>query len=1265
MRRIGGHLVTDVRSSIKIEKKRPNERRKHSNDSSDDEETASVNEKREKRETREIPIKEEKTSGMNKSFKRELGQRNQGMEPEKKILKRIRRPVSNNRPGAGEGVGMEALKTSSSSLFDSSYRPCANPIDRLCQMLMGWNIFHPKQNPESIAKIPSKFTSVGEYVSVWEPLLIDEIKENILSNLNMCSPSKEHSKTTMNLTETNLNHKTVNIAKLNFSIQELDTFTNRDKIVKREFSVFDLLLISSNPIKFPLKSSSFAPGSYMLGIVTSTSRAEGGYAVSVDEDKWSSFKQAAGSRKGAIIGGAKYDGNVSGLHYIIIDSLISSWREYMSLHQLYTLPNSMITSVLGKPHPENVIRSENITNSEEDVHEGGGGTITPPAATPPGVYPPAADAVEASFVTSNTDSAEGSGIEGEGILAAFSPSVSRNNSQSQEGIEEGVDSLPPIKVEEGEGSCEDGASVKFAPCSPPDTPPPPPSPEDKKDGDGVKQEKINAEEVGIHHDLGSSWYINGLSDVLLGIYKHKYNPSQLRAIQSGVSNKGLTMIQGPPGTGKTTTIIGLLNALHTKQYQRYYEDLLKAALGEEGIACRCNEAEAKWTALVSLMSRSKPHILVAAPSNVAVDNIIQRVMESGFLDGNGCKYFPNILRIGGRRRTEVKAVSIEETLENVLTMKDEERDYSLALANKNMSSLVQEILHVQSMLLMMKSAFDACCPLPLGWELRVVDTPQIAPYWVDHKNRCTQPHPPEIHQIDHHDTNPPAMTVDSQPEYGLLAAKLTGLLEKLYLSHLQNIRYKSQMYAHQRQSAKQTIENSIIEEAHILFTTLNSSGHPSLETSKFSVTVIDEAAQSVEPSVLIPLRLGSERCVLVGDHNQLPATIFSKFAKRKGYDRSLFERCTHHKYGDDELESRRVVMLDTQYRMLPEISKFPSKTFYNDRLKNGENVNRAGYRPLYLGGTCATARNGVECMLSPFVFFDLKSSRDQYGGSSGSNPSLSRSNPEEARLCVSILKLLIAEASSRAEKVGSIGIITPYQDQLALLRKEFIASGLLSKRTETSTGDESTGGGRGGVYSASQELGGHYVSDMPDLELNTVDAFQGREKDVIIFSCVRAGDDGIGFLSDTRRMNVAITRGRFGCFVVGREETLKKNEFWNLFVTHARTTGCLASVQSSMDDLKVSLKEMKIKGTDVSVERHDDHNDVHSNKEGAEEEGGLDGRGRLIVDRYELDIASSSSSSSSSAGADYATGEAELEEGECDYEEAIDSNNEVYGLMSI
>jgi senataxin len=350
----------------------------------------------------------------------------------------------------------------------------------------------------------------------------------------------------------------------------------------------------------------------------------------------------------------------------------------------------------------------------------------------------------------------------------------------------------------------------------------------------------------------------------------------------------------------------------------------------------------------------------------------------------------------------------------------------------------------------------------------------------------------------------------------------------------------------------------------VLFTTLNSSGHPSLETSTFSVTIIDEAAQSLEPSTLIPLRLGCTSCVLVGDHYQLSSVIFSQNAKNYGYDRSLFERCLLLSEENPSRDAQtRIVMLDTQYRMLPEISAFPSRMFYQDRLLNGANVCRSSSRPTYLSGSSGN-------ILRPFIFFDLESSKDQMGRDSHSQPSStqSRSNLEEAKVCVSIVKLLLSQSTYHAEKVGPIGVITPYQDQLSVLRREFSASGLLPVLQNIDSRAE-TGNT---VYSASREFdSGKYLAGFPDIELNTVDAFQGREKNFIIFSCVRAGEDGIGFLSDIRRMNVAITRARLGLFITGKSETLDGNPFWNELITHAFTTNSYVSIRDSSQNLESVL----------------------------------------------------------------------------------------------
>ena len=403
-----------------------------------------------------------------------------------------------------------------------------------------------------------------------------------------------------------------------------------------------------------------------------------------------------------------------------------------------------------------------------------------------------------------------------------------------------------------------------------------------------------------------------------------------------------------------------------------------------------------------------------------------------------------------------------------------------------------------------RSAWSACSCLPPGWELRVCQDNQMTPYpyWVDHNNKCTQTIPPDVNKAQ--SSSSWTMSLEAVPEYAIFSGQLTEALEHLYNANLQRVRFRNsqETKGYSRHQIRQAIENSVIEEAHVVFTTLNSAGHSSLETSVFTTTVVDEAGQCVEPSILIPLRLGSKSCILVGDHVQLPATTFSKYAKLCGYDRSLFERIFALAEQLTESErSRKVIMLDTQYRMLPEISEFPSKIFYRGNLKNGTNVMSSSYRPSYLSSSNRTdSIKDDNPVLRPFMFFDLKSSKDQIGSSidrSSSALSQSRSNLEEAKLCVSLVKLVYSEANLRAERIQSVGVITPYQDQLSVLRREFRSAGLITALSSSTSSTESIP-----VQPSSSVDQKPFIS-MYDIELNTVDAFQGREKDIIVFSCVR------------------------------------------------------------------------------------------------------------------------------------------------------------------
>jgi hypothetical protein len=151
-----------------------------------------------------------------------------------------------------------------------------------------------------------------------------------------------------------------------------------------------------------------------------------------------------------------------------------------------------------------------------------------------------------------------------------------------------------------------------------------------------------------------------------------FNPAQQRAIgaAAAVDARGFTLIQGPPGTGKTTTLMGVLNAIHVREYNRYYDAVLSCAL--QGLGGDDTAA----TAAYERMSQAKPRLLVVAPSNVAVDQIIQRIMTTGFRDGGGSGeskiYHPHLVRFGRGQGRTVRPVSLDVLVEGVFTLSPKE-----------------------------------------------------------------------------------------------------------------------------------------------------------------------------------------------------------------------------------------------------------------------------------------------------------------------------------------------------------------------------------------------------------------------------------------------------------------------------------------------------------------------------------------------------------------------------------------------------------------
>lgn len=325
---------------------------------------------------------------------------------------------------------------------------------------------------------------------------------------------------------------------------------------------------------------------------------------------------------------------------------------------------------------------------------------------------------------------------------------------------------------------------------------------------------------------------------------------------------------------------------------------------------------------------------------------------------------------------------------------------------------------------------------------------------------------------------------------------------------------------------KKDLRRDIIREAEIVVTTLSGCGGDiysacielvsrnknvkSVGDALFDAVVIDEASQALEPATLIPMQLlkwTGSKCVMVGDPKQLPATVLSQLASKFSYECSMFERLQRADYP--------VTMLSTQYRMHPEICQFPSAHFYGNQLKDGGPME-----------TKRTALFHESTPLGPYVFYDVVDGREESGRSIRSQ---SLCNGSEVAVALEILKFLSLRYPKEFHP-ERIGIITPYKQQLKELRLQ-----------------------------VTNEFGPSIAGKM---EFNTVDGFQGREVDVLIFSTVRASSKdkklstsesgGIGFVSDVRRMNVALTRAKFSLWIVGNARTLQQSPHWEALLKNVK-----------------------------------------------------------------------------------------------------------------
>lgn len=489
----------------------------------------------------------------------------------------------------------------------------------------------------------------------------------------------------------------------------------------------------------------------------------------------------------------------------------------------------------------------------------------------------------------------------------------------------------------------------------------------------------------------------------------------------------------PPGSGKTKTIVAIVGAL------------LTGTFGNKGVPINRPQPHEQR----NLKPPPAKKLLVCAPSNAAVDELVMRFKgEIKTLSGESQRL--SVVRLG---RSDAMSANVQDvTLDELVNAK-------LKLATGQKSGAGEDVLKLTR-------AHKATCE-----ELNAVRV-----------------------KMDETKASGKSNDIEQQRNFEILKRKKQQLSNQI-----DSTRDRGDIIARDVEINRRRVQQDILDRAHVICATLSGSGHEMFQnlSIEFETVIIDEAAQSIELSALIPLKYGCSKCILVGDPKQLPPTVLSREAARFQYEQSLFVRMQANHPND-------VHLLDTQYRMHPEISLFPSNAFYDGKLLDGPGMAKLRTQPWH-----------ESRILGAYRFFDVNGFHQSVPGGH------SLVNLAEIEVSLGLFHRLITDCTGYDFK-GKVGIITPYKSQLRELKSRFL-----------------------------QKYG---ESVLTIVEFNTADAFQGRECEVIIFSCVRASKSkGIGFLSDIRRMNVGITRAKSSLWVLGNSRSLMQGEFWSRLIQDAKS----------------------------------------------------------------------------------------------------------------
>ncbi|KAL4543318.1 hypothetical protein Ndes2526B_g05382 [Nannochloris sp. 'desiccata'] len=584
------------------------------------------------------------------------------------------------------------------------------------------------------------------------------------------------------------------------------------------------------------------------------------------------------------------------------------------------------------------------------------------------------------------------------------------------------------------------------------------------------------------------------------------------------------LIQGPPGTGKTHTVRGVLNVWHLVAFQRYYESMVQhvlphgvqrgaysthaATAGSDArsnsthltqsqqfdmlrkvgeISKNNNSKNSTSAHLGATFAATKPRILICTPSNAACDELMARVMALGFCDGSGTIYRPNIVRAGADDSVVAPAVR-ERSLRSLVARY---RDMSQPEWQRRCADTAAKMALAEQEVAALEASLERCRP---GQEAtstarRLVDRVQAA-----HRLRR------EVERLE-------AARDLVWGTGGTGGGGGGGRGDNNQASH----------------RAESELEALLLSEAEMVFATLSSTQRKVFKSVAakypFRTVLIDEAGQSSEVAALQPLAFGAKQVVLVGDPQQLPATILSEAAKSVMMERSLFERL--------QAQGCPVVLLTVQYRMHPEIRSFPSRHFYENKLEDAPSVIELPPEAYH-----------SNALFKPYAVFDVARGKEQRRQGAGG----SLSNVAEAELAACMYASLRSYLLERHKKACatsttngvplpspptkvSVAVITPYREQRAVLRQTFIS-----------------------ICGSADVL--------KEVAIETVDSYQGRQVDIVILSCVRAGaSGGLGFVNDIRRLNVAITRARRSLWILGSVATLRSNVEWSALIDDAEERG--------------------------------------------------------------------------------------------------------------